>query len=112
VPDRGLVVAGDAAYNGVYQMLMEIGSTGLRDWLAALDTVAALEPRAVVAGHKNRDMPDDSIIRDQTRQYLLDVQSLLEARPSPRQFFDEMSARHPDRINLGPLWYSALGLLH
>jgi glyoxylase-like metal-dependent hydrolase (beta-lactamase superfamily II) len=111
VPDLGLVVAGDVAYNGVHEMLLEIGSTGLRDWLAALDTVSALEPRVVVAGHKNRDLPDDPSILDETRRYLLDVLSLLEARPSPRQFFDEMRARHPDRINPGPLWYSAVGLL-
>ena len=111
VPDLGLVVAGDVAYIGVHQMLLEIGSTGLRDWLAALDTVAALAPRAVVAGHRNKALPDHPSILDQTRQYLLDVQRLLVARPSPRQFFDEMRALHPDRLNPGPLWYSAVGLL-
>ena len=45
-------------------MLLEIGRTGLRDWLAALDTVAALDPRAVVAGHKNKDLSDDPSILD------------------------------------------------
>jgi hypothetical protein len=50
VPDIGLVVAGDAAYNGVHQYLAESDSQGRQDWLAALDVIEALDPRAVVAG--------------------------------------------------------------
>jgi glyoxylase-like metal-dependent hydrolase (beta-lactamase superfamily II) len=44
VPSIGLVVAGDVAYNGVHQMLLEIGGTGLKSWLDAIDQVAALHP--------------------------------------------------------------------
>jgi glyoxylase-like metal-dependent hydrolase (beta-lactamase superfamily II) len=111
VPSIGLVVAGDVAYNGVHLMLLEIGRTGLKSWLDALDQVAALHPAAVVADHKNKDLPDDPAILDQTRQYLLDAQRLLGQRPSPREFFDQMVAEYPDRLNPGPVWYSALGLL-
>ena len=50
VPSIGLVVAGDVAYNGVHQYLLETAGGGLRAWLAALDLVADLKPRAVVAG--------------------------------------------------------------
>jgi glyoxylase-like metal-dependent hydrolase (beta-lactamase superfamily II) len=112
VPSIGLVVAGDVAYNGVHLMLLEIGDTGLQSWLHALDQVTALHPAAVVADHKNRDLPDDPAILDQTRQYLLDVQRLLGQRPSPREFFDQMVAMYPDRLNPAPVWYSALGLLN
>lgn len=111
VPDLGLVVAGDVVYNGVHQMLLEIGETGLTDWLRALDVVEALHPRAVVAGHKNAALPDDPASIGETRRYLLDAQELLAVEPEPRVFFDLMSARHPDRINPGPLWYTAVGLL-
>ncbi|MEU3649877.1 MBL fold metallo-hydrolase [Lentzea sp. NPDC034063] len=111
VPKLDLVVAGDVAYNGVHQMLLEIGNTGLQEWLDALDVVAGLAPKAVVAGHKNVDLPDDPAVVEQTRRYLLDVRELLAAKPSPRVFFDEMISRHPDRINPGPLWYSAVALL-
>ncbi|MCW2939003.1 MAG: fold metallo-hydrolase [Actinomycetia bacterium] len=111
VPSIGLVVAGDVAYNGVHQYLLESGNGGLNAWLEAIDQVAALQPRAVVAGHKNKDLPDDPAILEQTRQYLLDAQRLLDAKPSPREFFDQMLELYPDRLNLGPLWYGALGLL-
>jgi glyoxylase-like metal-dependent hydrolase (beta-lactamase superfamily II) len=111
VPSIGLVVAGDVAYNGVHQYLLESTGGGIELWLAALDTVAALRPRAVIAGHKNKDLPDDPAIIDQTRQYLLDAQRLLADKRSPREYFDTMIALYPDRLNVGPVWYSAVALL-
>ena len=111
VPSLGLVVAGDVAYNGVHQYLGESADGGIEKWLKALDTVAALLPRAVVAGHKNRDLPDDPVILEQTRAYLLDAQRLLAAKPSPREFYDQMLQLYPDRLNAGPVWRSALALL-
>ncbi len=80
VPSIGLVVAGDVACNGVHQYILEGG--GLREWLRALDRVAGLHPRAVVAGHKNKDRPDDPAILDETRQYLQDVIRLLDDKPA------------------------------
>jgi glyoxylase-like metal-dependent hydrolase (beta-lactamase superfamily II) len=111
VPSIGLVVAGDVAYNGVHQYLLESAHGGVEAWLAALDKVAALRPRAVVAGHKNKDLPDDPAILDQTRDYLLDALRLLAQKPSPREYFDEMIALYPDRLNVGPVWYTAVALL-
>jgi hypothetical protein len=46
-----------------------------------------------------------------TSSYLLDAQRLLTDKPTPREFYDQMLERYPHRLNLGPLWYSALGLL-
>ncbi|MFD5572941.1 MBL fold metallo-hydrolase [Streptomyces cadmiisoli] len=111
VPSSGLIIAGDVAYNGVHQYLLESADGGIDSWFAALDTVAALHPRAVVAGHKNRDLPDAPSILAQTRDYLLDAQRLLAAEPTPREFFDEMLRLYPDRLNVGPVWNSALALL-
>jgi glyoxylase-like metal-dependent hydrolase (beta-lactamase superfamily II) len=111
VPSIGLVVAGDAAYNGVHQYLLESAGGGVAAWLDAIEKIAALRPRAVVAGHKNKDLPDDPTILDQTRDYLLDAQRLLAEKPSPREFFDQMVSLYPDRLNVGPVWYSAVALL-
>lgn len=111
VPSIGLVVAGDVAYNGVHQYLLESGHGGIDAWLAALDKVSALRPTSVVAGHKNTNLPDDPAILDQTRDYLLDAQRLLAEKPSPEAYFDEMTARYPDRLNVGPVWYTAVALL-
>jgi glyoxylase-like metal-dependent hydrolase (beta-lactamase superfamily II) len=111
VPSIGLVVAGDAVYNGVHQYFLEGGDGGLQEWLEAIDLVEQLKPRSVVAGHKNKDLPDDPATLDQTRQYLRDVIRLLDEKPTAREFFDEMMELHPERLNPGPVWYGALGLL-
>ena len=111
VPSIGLVVAGDVAYNGVHQYLLESAHGGIKSWLQALNTVAALQPSAVVAGHKNKDLGDEPKIIDETRDYLLDAQRLLAGKPSPNEFFDHMIRLYPDRLNVGPVWYSAVALL-
>jgi glyoxylase-like metal-dependent hydrolase (beta-lactamase superfamily II) len=111
VASIGLVVAGDVAYNGVHQYLLESRGGGMQAWLVALDLVEALQARAVIAGHKNRALPDDPAILGETRQYLIDAQRLLDEKPTPLEFFDRMLALYPDRLNPGPLWYGALGLL-
>ncbi|GAA2412800.1 MBL fold metallo-hydrolase [Mycolicibacterium llatzerense] len=111
VPSIGLVVAGDVAYNGVHQYLLESAHGGVEAWLAALDKVAALKPRAVVAGHKNKELPDDAAIIDQTREYLLEARRLLDQKPSPQTYFERMTTLYPNRLNVGPVWYSAVALL-
>ena len=45
----GLVVAGDAAYNGVDLYLAESNAQTRREWIDPLDETEALNPRAVVA---------------------------------------------------------------
>jgi glyoxylase-like metal-dependent hydrolase (beta-lactamase superfamily II) len=111
VPSIGLVAAGDVAYNGVHQWVLEGRDGGLRQWIQALDRVAELRPRAVVAGHKNKDLRDDPAILDETRQYLLDVIRLLDDKPTAREFSDQMIKLYPDRLNPGLVWYTALELL-
>ncbi len=111
VPSIGLVAAGDVAYNGVHQYILEGGHGGLHDWLRALDRVAGLHPRAVIAGHKNKDRPDDPAILNETRQYLQDVIRLLDDKPTAREFYDQMTGLYPGRLNPGVVWYGARGLL-
>jgi len=111
VPSIDLVVAGDVVYNGVHQMLLEIGDHGLDSWLKALDMVDELNPKAIVAGHKDRNRADDPKTIGETRQYLLDAKRLLSEKPTARAFFDAMIELHPNRLNQGPVWYGALGLL-
>jgi glyoxylase-like metal-dependent hydrolase (beta-lactamase superfamily II) len=111
VPSIGLVVAGDVAYNGVHQYIREGGHGGLREWLRALDRVAGLHPRAVVAGHKDKNRPDDPAILDETRQYLQDAIRLLADKPTAREFYDQMTGLYPDRLNPGVVWLGARALL-
>lgn len=107
VPSIGLVVAGDAAYNDVHLYLTESDAAGRASWLAALDTVDALAPRAVVAGHKRERCADDPAILEHTRRYILDFEAALTRTSTAIELYTEMITLHPDRINRGAAWGSA-----
>jgi glyoxylase-like metal-dependent hydrolase (beta-lactamase superfamily II) len=111
VPSLGLIVAGDVVYNGIHPYLAETTTPTRRDWIAALDKLAALQPRAVVAGHKNPAHDDDPRQIAATRGYLRDFNRLAETSDTPRALFDAMIARHPDRANPGSLWGGAKAAL-
>ncbi|MEV6026632.1 MBL fold metallo-hydrolase [Streptomyces sp. NPDC052036] len=107
VPSIGLVVAGDAVYNDVHLYLAESPAEGRRAWLNALDTIAALDPEAVVAGHKNPDRPDDPKAIDETRRYIHDFEAVAERTTTTLDLYRGMLELHPDRVNQGALWGSA-----
>jgi glyoxylase-like metal-dependent hydrolase (beta-lactamase superfamily II) len=111
VPQIGLLVAGDAVYNGVHLYLTESGgATGIDEWLAALDIAEALSPVTVIAGHKDPHAADAPAQIPATRQYLTDARRLLESSDSAASFYAAMLALHPDRINPGALWGAAITL--
>jgi glyoxylase-like metal-dependent hydrolase (beta-lactamase superfamily II) len=78
IPALDLVVAGDTVYNGVHLYLAESGGGGRDEWRSAVGIVEHLNPRWIVAGHKNKDL-DDAAARaiSQTREYLDSADELL-----------------------------------
>src|SRR5713101_5209434 len=107
VPSIGLVVAGDAAYNDVHLLLAESNAHTRLEWIAALDTIEALHPRAVIAGHKRPGTDDDPRIIEETRQYIRDFDRLAETTTTARELYDQMLLLYPQRVNPGALWSSA-----
>jgi glyoxylase-like metal-dependent hydrolase (beta-lactamase superfamily II) len=108
VPSIGLLIAGDAAYNDVHLYLAESNVQTRREWIAALDKMDALRPRAVVASHKRPESPDDPRIIEETRQYIRDFDRLAGTATTAQELYDEMLELHPNRINPGwALWSSA-----
>ena len=107
VPSIGLVVAGDAAYNDVHLYLAESDRSKRREWIAALDKIEALNPRAVVAAHKRPENDDDPKIIEETRQYIRDFDRLVESTKSAQELYDAMMQLYPNRVNPGwALWRS------
>jgi len=107
VPSAGLVVAGDAAYNDVHPYLAESSVETRREWIAALDTIESLKPRAVIAGHKKPEKSDSPKIIEETRQYIRDFDRLVKMTTTARELYDKMLQLYPDRANPGSLWGSA-----
>jgi glyoxylase-like metal-dependent hydrolase (beta-lactamase superfamily II) len=107
VPSIGLVVAGDAVYNGIHPFLNESNRQTRVEWISALDKIDALKPLAVVAGHKVPGNDDSPRNVEETRQYIRDFIRLNDATKTARELYDRMLELYPDRANLGSLWSSA-----
>ena len=112
VPDLDLVVAGDVIYNGVHMYLgQSVTVGGFGPWRAAIDTVEALGPRHIVAGHQNKLLDDDAARQiAETRQYLDDAEELLRTEMTAVGFFNAKVARYPDHLGRFVLWAGTRGL--
>ncbi len=110
VPSIGLVVAGDAAYNDVHLYLAESNPELRREWIAALDTIESLRPRAVIAGHKRPERDDDPRILEETRQYIRDFDRIADSAKTTLELYERMLAPYPNRYNPGALWASVRAL--
>jgi glyoxylase-like metal-dependent hydrolase (beta-lactamase superfamily II) len=95
VPAIDLVAAGDVVYN---QCRMYVGDTtpeSRKNWIAALDRLAALNPTMVVAGHKKPGAPDSPSTIQDTKRYLQDFDRLQKAAKSDQELFDQMTELYP-----------------
>jgi len=107
VPSIGLVVSGDAVYNNTHPYLAEGDDKAGSEWLRALDTIEALKPQAVVAGHGVLD-PDSSPRHiDSTRRYLRDFDAAVASTSTALELYERMLTLHPNRVNPGSLWGGA-----
>jgi glyoxylase-like metal-dependent hydrolase (beta-lactamase superfamily II) len=107
VPSIGLVVSGDAVYNNTHLYLAECDERARGEWLAALDKIEALHPRAVIAGHGVLD-PDSSPRHiEATRRYILDLNAIMASTSTALDLYEKMLALHSDRVNPGSLWATA-----
>jgi glyoxylase-like metal-dependent hydrolase (beta-lactamase superfamily II) len=107
VASIGLIVAGDAVYNGIHPYLGETDTQSRLEWISTLDKLEALKPKAVIAGHKVPENDDDPHIIAETRQYLRDFNRLDTATTTARELYDAMLEIYPDRVNPGSLWSAA-----
>jgi hypothetical protein len=89
-------------------MLMACPTKKDRDeWIAALDTIAALQPRIVVSGHKDPEQDDDPRVIEETRRYLQDFERLHGETETVEELYRAMLELYPHRLNPGSLWGSA-----
>ena len=95
VPSIGLIVAGDVVYN---QCRMYVGDTtaeSRKNWIAALDRLAALNPEIVVAGHKKPGALDSPSAIQDTKRYLQDFDRVQKTATSDQELFDQMTELYP-----------------
>jgi glyoxylase-like metal-dependent hydrolase (beta-lactamase superfamily II) len=99
VPEIGLIVSGDVAYNHCH---MYVGATtpgGRATWIAALGQLAALNPAAVVTGHKDPTRGNPPSVLAESRGYLEYYSQLREAALPDQELFDAIVRRYPDWVS-------------
>jgi glyoxylase-like metal-dependent hydrolase (beta-lactamase superfamily II) len=95
VPSIGLIVAGDVVYNECHMYVGDTTPESRKNWIAALDGLAALNPTTVVAGHKKPGAPDSPSAIQDTKRYLQDYDRLQKSATSDKQLFDQMTELYP-----------------
>jgi glyoxylase-like metal-dependent hydrolase (beta-lactamase superfamily II) len=112
VPDLDAVVGGDVAYNGIHCWLAQTDHDKRERWIDALDTIASLRPKVVVAGHKDPNARDDDpdAILSATKTYIRDFDKAVRQSRSPQALIDAMMRLHGERGNPWTLWTAADGV--
>ncbi|MFG2733135.1 hypothetical protein [Streptomyces canus] len=101
---------GNSRVTSLHQYLGEGRDGGLDAWHRALDKVAALKPRCVVASHKDTQRGNPASDIEETRCYLDAGAVVLEQSTNPAGFFNGMKQRYFERVNPWAIWLSALQL--
>jgi glyoxylase-like metal-dependent hydrolase (beta-lactamase superfamily II) len=99
VPDLGLVVSGDVAYNHCHMYVGATTPDSRAEWIAALGRLAALKPAAVVAGHKDPTQGNPPSVLAESRGYIEYYGQLREAALPDQELFDAMVSRYPDWVS-------------
>jgi glyoxylase-like metal-dependent hydrolase (beta-lactamase superfamily II) len=107
VPDLRLIIAGDVVYNDTHQYTVESTTQSREHWARAAESLAELDPVAVVAGHKKPELPDDPGTIAQTARYLRDFNRLEAETSRAEELYDRMLELYPRRANPGSLWGGA-----
>jgi hypothetical protein len=80
-------------------------------WIASLDKIAALNPKIVVASHKDpQARDDDPQAMIDAKAYICDFDKLVTQSATPKGLIDKMMLRHGERGNPDTLWTAAYGV--
>jgi glyoxylase-like metal-dependent hydrolase (beta-lactamase superfamily II) len=99
VPSIDLVVGGDVFYNQCHMYVGDTTAESRANWIAALDRLAALNPKIAVAGHKKPGAPDTPGVIEASKRYLSDFGRLKESTSSDRELYDAMTDLYPDWVS-------------
>jgi glyoxylase-like metal-dependent hydrolase (beta-lactamase superfamily II) len=109
VAELDTVCAGDAVYNNIHMWLWNSTPATRATWLSTIDTVASMNPRTIIAGHRDPDAPDDDAKRQlrQSRRYVEDFDRAAASSTSASQLIETMMNTYSDYGNPYTLFVSA-----
>lgn len=109
VPELATICSGDIVYNNIHMWLFHSTPESRATWLASIDAIAAMEPKTIIAGHKDPDAPDDDAQRclAQSREYIQDFDTAVASSRDPSDVIDKMTDKYPGYGNPYTLYLAA-----
>jgi glyoxylase-like metal-dependent hydrolase (beta-lactamase superfamily II) len=108
IPPLEMVVAGDVAYNSNHLMLGLSGPEEWKRWIESVNTLRALRPKTIIAGHKKPGVSDDArAILDGTEAYIRDFAEVTASSTTAEEIVSRMRDRYLDYANATILFMSA-----
>ncbi|PTS91686.1 MBL fold metallo-hydrolase [Pedobacter sp. HMWF019] len=104
VPDLRLVVAGDVVYNHTHPFTAETNTESREHWAQAAEKLAALNPDAVISGHKQPELSDAPETALLTAQYLRNFNRIESETSTALELYNRMLELYPRWANPGSLW--------
>jgi glyoxylase-like metal-dependent hydrolase (beta-lactamase superfamily II) len=95
VPALKALIAGDLVFQNIYPWLGEHTPERRQDWIAALDTLSALQPAIVVAGHQLPGDPQDATALRFTRDYIVAFDAAAAQSKTSEELAAKMRAAFP-----------------
>ena len=99
-PDIKALFPGDLVFNQVFLWLGEHGPENVAAWEQSLDTLAALHPEMVVAGHAKPGLPNDMSGIIFSRAYLEAWAKLVPQAKDSKDLQARIKAAFPDAIDV------------
>jgi hypothetical protein len=93
VPSIDLVVGGDVLYNQCHMFVGDTTRESRRNWIPALDRLAAPRPKIAVAGHKKPRAPDSPSAIQDGKRYLEDFGRMQQSTTT-----DERTVQRNDQV--------------
>jgi len=95
IPSLKALIAGDLVFDQLYPWLGEHTAADRQAWLASLDTLSALQPQIVVAGHQVPGRPHDPGSIAFTRDYLKAFEAGIKTSRNSAELANRMRAAFP-----------------
>ena len=96
IPSLATLVAGDIVFHGIHVWLGEATPEQRDAWIKSLDTLAKLNPKVVIAGHKLPNLTDDPRALQYTRDYIVEFGKAAQQSKTSADLIAAMQKQFPD----------------
>jgi glyoxylase-like metal-dependent hydrolase (beta-lactamase superfamily II) len=100
VPSIKALFPGDLVYNEMFLWFGEHDPAQIVAWGKAIDSLSALKPKMVVAGHSKPGLPNDASGLAFSRRYIADWPKLVASSKNASDLAAKVKAKYPNSVDI------------